>query len=429
MSNFPIVLLLGSFSLFLVIRMPITFALAASSILTAISLELPLMAILLQMVKGIHSFSLMAIPFFILAGEIMSQGGISVRLIKFANVIVGRMRGGLAQVNVLSSMFFGGISGSAIADVSSIGAMLIPMMQKSGYDTDFSVGITVTSACQGVIIPPSHNMIIYAVAAGGVSVGRLFLGGFIPGIMLGLGLMITSYILSVIRKYPKGEKVSLREALVTIKDAFLGLFTAVIIVGGVISGVFTATESAAIACLYAFVITFFVYREIPLKQMDKILLQSLKTLAMVLGLLTACNAFGWLMAYLRVPMLVTHGLLAISDNRIVILLLINLMLLLLGTIMDMAPLIVITTPILLPIVTTLGMSPIHFGVMMVLNLAIGLCTPPVGAALFVGCSIGKIKIEKVSISMLPFYFVMVTVLMLITFIPQLVLFVPTYVLG
>lgn len=256
MSNFPIVLLLGSFSLFLVIRMPITFALAASSILTAISLELPLMAILLQMVKGIHSFSLMAIPFFILAGEIMSQGGISVRLIKFANVIVGRMRGGLAQVNVLSSMFFGGISGSAIADVSSIGAMLIPMMQKSGYDTDFSVGITVTSACQGVIIPPSHNMIIYAVAAGGVSVGRLFLGGFIPGIMLGLGLMITSYILSVIRKYPKGEKVSLREALVTIKDAFLGLFTAVIIVGGVISGVFTATESAAIACLYAFVITF-----------------------------------------------------------------------------------------------------------------------------------------------------------------------------
>ncbi|HKL58379.1 MAG TPA: TRAP transporter large permease [Sphaerochaeta sp.] len=313
--------------------------------------------------------------------------------------------------------------------LSCIGAMLIPMMQKSGYDTDFSVGITVTSACQGVIIPPSHNMIIYAVAAGGVSVGRLFLGGFIPGIMLGLGLMITSYILSVIRKYPKGEKVSLREALVTIKDAFLGLFTAVIIVGGVISGVFTATESAAIACLYAFVITFFVYREIPLKQMDKILLQSLKTLAMVLGLLTACNAFGWLMAYLRVPMLVTHGLLAISDNRIVILLLINLMLLLLGTIMDMAPLIVITTPILLPIVTTLGMSPIHFGVMMVLNLAIGLCTPPVGAALFVGCSIGKIKIEKVSISMLPFYFVMVTVLMLITFIPQLVLFVPTYVLG
>jgi tripartite ATP-independent transporter DctM subunit len=339
------------------------------------------------------------------------------------------MRGGLAQVNVLSSMFFGGISGSAIADTSSIGAMLIPMMKQSGYDTDFSVGITVTSACQGVIIPPSHNMIIYAVAAGGVSVGRLFLGGMIPGIMLGLGLMIASYIIAVIRKYPKGDKVSLHEALAIIRDAILGLFTAVIIVGGVISGVFTATESAAFACLYAFVITFFVYREIPLKQMDKILLQSLKTLAMVLGLLAACNAFGWLMAYLRVPLLVTQGLLSISSNRIVILLLINLLLLLLGCIMDMAPLIMITTPILLPVVTSLGMSPIHFGVMMVLNLAIGLCTPPVGAALFVGCSIGNIKIEEVSKSMLPFYSVMVVVLLLITFIPNLVLFVPNLVMG
>jgi tripartite ATP-independent transporter DctM subunit len=303
------------------------------------------------------------------------------------------------------------------------------MMKQSGYDTDFSVGITVTSACQGVIIPPSHNMIIYAVAAGGVSVGRLFLGGVIPGIMLGLGLMVASYIIAVIRKYPKGEKVSLHDALKIVRDAILGLFTAVIIVGGVISGVFTATESAAFACLYAFVITFFVYREIPLKQMDKILLQSLKTLAMVLGLLAACNAFGWLMAYLRVPLLVTQGLLSISSNRIVILLLINLLLLVLGCIMDMAPLIMITTPILLPVVTSLGMSPIHFGVMMVLNLAIGLCTPPVGAALFVGCSIGNIKIEEVSKSMLPFYSVMVVVLMLITFIPNLVLFVPDLVMG
>ena len=218
MTNFPILLLMGSFILFLVIRMPITFALAASSIVTSIFLHIPLMAMMLQMVKGIHSFSLMAIPFFILAGEIMSQGGISTRLIKFSNVIVGRMRGGLAQVNVLSSMFFGGISGSAIADTSSIGAMLIPMMKESGYDTDFSVGITVTSACQGVIIPPSHNMIIYAVAAGGVSVGRLFLGGMIPGIMLGVGLMIASYIIAVKRKYPKGEKVSFHEALSIIRE-------------------------------------------------------------------------------------------------------------------------------------------------------------------------------------------------------------------
>lgn len=428
MNTLAIVLLMGSFVLFLVIRMPITFALASSSILTALFLRIPLMAIMLQMVKGIHSFSLMAIPFFILAGEIMSQGGISNRLIKFSNVIVGRMRGGLAQVNVLSSMFFGGISGSAIADTSSIGAMLIPMMKQSGYDTDYSVGITVTSACQGVIIPPSHNMIIYAVAAGGLSVGRLFLGGVIPGIMLGLGLMVASYVIAVARNYPKGEKVSLHEALIIVRDAILGLFTAVIIVGGVISGVFTATESAAFACLYAFVITFFVYREIPLRKLDAILMQSLKTLAMVLGLLAASNAFGWLMAYLRVPLLVTHGLLAVSENKVVILLLINLLLLVLGCIMDMAPLIMITTPILLPVVTGLGMSPIHFGVMMVLNLAIGLCTPPVGAALFVGCSVGNIKIEDVSKSMLPFYLVMVVVLLLVTFIPQLVLYVPDLVM-
>jgi tripartite ATP-independent transporter DctM subunit len=271
-------------------------------------------------------------------------------------------------------------------------------------------------------------MIIYAVAAGGVSVGKLFLGGLIPGIMLGLGLMIAAYIIAVIRKYPKGDKISLKDALKIIRDAILGLFTAVIIVGGVISGVFTATESSAFACLYAFIITFFVYKEIPIRQMNKILMKSLKTLAMVLGLLATSNAFGWLMAYLRVPMMITHTLLSISQNRIVILLLINLLLIALGCIMDMAPLIMITTPILLPVALSLGMDPIHFGVMMVLNLAIGLCTPPVGAALFVGCSIGNIRIEDVSKSMLPFYAIMVIILLLITFIPQLVLFVPNLIM-
>lgn len=428
-TTIAIIILMGVFVLLVVLKTPITFALAASSIITTIYLGKPLMLILLQMTKGIHSFSLMAIPFFIIAGEIMGQGGISTRLIKFSNVIVGRMRGGLAQVNVLSSMFFGGISGSAIADTSSIGAIMIPMMEESGYDKDFAVGITVTSACQGVIVPPSHNMIIFAVSAGGISVGRLFLGGFLPGILLGVGLMIAAYIISVKKNYPKGNKVSRREALVIGRDAFLGLFTAVIVVGGVISGVFTATESAAFACLYAFIISFFVYKELDLKKMNAVLIKSLKTLAMVLGLLTASNAFGWLMAYLRVPMMVTDALLTISDNRIVILLLINLLLLVLGTIMDMAPLIMITTPILMPVVTSLGMDPIHFGVMMILNLAIGLCTPPVGAALFVGCSIGKIRIEEVSKSMMPFYLIMVSVLMLVTFIPQIVLFIPNLILN
>ena len=382
------------------------------------------------MVQGVNVFSLLAIPFFILAGEIMSQGGISRRLIEFSNILVGRVRGGLAQVNVLASMFFGGISGSAVADVSSIGTMMIPMMKKKGYDSDFSVGITVTSACQGVIIPPSHNMIIYAMAAGGVSVGRLFLGGFIPGIILGIALMIISYIIATLRKYPKEQRYTLKESLKITKDALLGLFTAVIIMGGVVSGVFTATESAAIACFYAFIVTFFVYREIPLKRFITILYASLKTLAMVMSLIAAASAFGWLLAFLQIPAAATKALLTVSSNRVILLLLINILLIAFGTIMDMAPLILITTPILYPVVVgALGMSPIQFGVMLILNLGIGLTTPPVGSALFVGCAIGKISIEKATKGMLPLYLMMVIVLMLVTFVPGLVMFIPNLIMG
>ena len=424
MNTIAICILLGSFIFLLAIKTPISFALLTSSVLTSLYLQLPLMSTMVQLVKGIHSFSLMAIPFFILAGEIMGQGGISKRIIAFTNVLVGRVRGGLAQVNILASTFFGGISGSAIADVSSIGAMMIPMMKDSGYDADYSVDVTITSACQGLIIPPSHNMIIFAVSAGGLSVGKLFLGGMVPGVTLGIALMIVSYVIAVKRNYPKGKKISLREALKVTADAILGLMTAIIIIGGVIGGVFTATESAAIACLYAFIITFFVYREIPLRTIGKILDNSLKTLSMVLALLACCNVFGWLLAYLQVPALVTSALLGISSNRIVLLLLINLLLLALGCVMDMAPLIMITTPILLPVTQSIGMDPIQFGIMMILNLAIGLCTPPVGAVLFVGCSIGKISIEKVTRSLLPFYFAMIAVLLMVTFIPQISLFVP-----
>ena len=423
-------ILLGSFAIMLILRIPITFALAASSIFTAMYLKIPLMVIIQQMVQGVNSFSLMAIPFFIIAGEIMGEGGISQRLIEFANVIVGRFRGGLALVNVLASTFFGGISGSAVADVSSIGAILIPMMKKQGYDTDYSVAVTVTSACQGIIIPPSHNMIIYSLAAGGVSVGRLFLGGFIPGITLGIALMIVSYIMAVKRNYPTERSYSFKEALFITKDALFGIFTAVIILGGVISGIFTATESAAIACVYAFIITFFVYREIPLSRMNKILYSSLRTLAMVMSLIASAKAFGWLLAYLRIPALVTASLLNITTNPILLLLLINGLLLLLGCIMDMAPLILITTPILYPIVVNnLGMDPVQFGIMMMLNLGIGLCTPPVGSALFVGCAIGKISIEKATVAMLPFYLAMIVVLLLVTFIPIITLFIPNLLMG
>jgi tripartite ATP-independent transporter DctM subunit len=384
------------------------------------------MSIFLLMVKGVNSFSLLAIPFFIIAGEMIGQGGIARRLVDFANVIVGRMRGGLAMVNVLDSTFFGGISGSAVADVSSLGTIMIPMMVEKGYDKDFSVALTVTSACQGLLIPPSHNMIIYSVAAGGVSVGALFLGGLVPGLTLGLAFAVLSYIVAIKRNYPKEKKVTFREALKITWNSLLGLATAVIIIGGVLSGVFTATESAAVACIYAFIITFFVYKEIPLKAFSGILFNALKTLAMVMSLIASASAFGWLLAYLKVPALATTALLSVTQNKYILLLLINFLLLGLGCIMDMAPLILIVTPILLPVMTSMGVDPVHFGVMLILNLAIGLCTPPVGSALFVGCAVGKISIEKATKGLLPFYVAMVIVLILITFIPELVLFLPRF---
>ena len=424
-QNTAVLLLIGVFGILLVLRVSITFTLAFASIVTAIYLNIPLLAIIQRMVQGVNSFSLLAIPFFILAGEIMGQGGISRRLIQFSNILIGRLQGGLAQVNVLASMFFGGISGSAVADVSSIGTIMIPMMKQKGYDADYSTAVTVTSACQGIIIPPSHNMIIYSLAAGGVSIGRLFLGGFVPGVLLGISLMFISWIIAVKRSYPKEEKVTIKEALTITKDAVLGLLTAIIIIGGVISGIFTATESAAIAVVYAFIITFFVYKEIPLKAFYRILYSSLKTLAMVMSLIAAASAFGYLMAYLKIPARATSALLSITSNKVALLLLINLLLLLLGMIMDMAPLILITTPILFPVVVgVLGMNPVHFGIMLMLNLGIGLCTPPVGSALFVGCAVGQISMEEATKAMLPFYLMMIIVLLLVTFTPEIVMLVP-----
>ena len=349
-TTIAIAIMLGSFVLLLMARMPISFTLGISSVLTALYLNIPLATLFQRMVNGVQSFSLLAIPFFILAGEIMGQGGISRRLITLANACVGWMRGGLAQVNILASMFFGGISGSAVADTSSIGSILIPMMTDSGYDKDFSVAVTVTSSCQGVMIPPSHNMILFAMAAGGgVSIGQLFMGGLRPGILLGVALMIIAAIIARKRNYPKGRVMSLKEIWKATKDALLGLMTCIIIVGGVILGWFTATESAAVAVVYAFIVTFFVYREIPLRQFGDILRKSLRTIAMVMALISTASMFGWLLAYLKVPTMVTNLLLGVSDNKVVILLLINVMCLILGCIMDMGPLILILTPILLPV--------------------------------------------------------------------------------
>ncbi|NDL68859.1 TRAP transporter large permease, partial [Anaerotalea alkaliphila] len=400
--NLAILILFGTFILLLVLRVPVAITLGVSSIAAALYLGIPLLLISQRMVKGIGSFSLLAIPFFIISGEIMAAGGISRKLIEFSNIFVGRIPGGLAQVNVLTSMFFGGISGSAVADVSSNGTILMPAMKQAGYDDDFSVAVTVASSCQGVIIPPSHNMIIYSMAAGGVSVGSLFLAGVVPGVFLGLALMVLSYFMAVKRKYPREGKPALKDALRIIRDSVLGLFTIVIIMGGVLSGVFTATESAAIASVYAFLVTFFVYREIPLSRMKGILFNTMKTLAMVMSVIATASAFGYIMSYLKIPSMVAQALLSVSDNKFVLLLLINVMLLVLGAVMDMAPIIIIVTPILMPIITALGIDPVHFGIVFILNLAVGLCTPPVGSALFVGCSIGKISIEKATKALLPF---------------------------
>jgi tripartite ATP-independent transporter DctM subunit len=417
-------ILLGSFILFIIFKMPVVFALAVSSCVTMIYMHIPLMAFIQQMGKSIDNFSLMAIPFFILAGEIMTAGGISNRLLECANVIVGRFRGGLAYINVLGSMFFGGISGSAVADVSSLGSVEIPMQIKAGYDAPFSVAITVASACQGVLIPPSHNIIIYSVAAGGVSVGALFLAGLVPGVLLGCLLLILVGWLAKIHNYPKGEKIPFKQGVKIILNALLALFTAVIILVGVTAGIFTATESAAIACIYAFIISMFVYREMKLSMIPKLLMNTIKTLAMVFSLIAAAGGFGYLLAMLRVPTLVTQGLMAISSNKVIIFLLINLMLLFLGCIMDMAPLIIIVTPILVPVVQSFGMNPIQFGIVLIFNLALGLCTPPVGSALFVGCSMGKISMEKATKAMLPMYVMMIIGLLLVTFVPSISMFLP-----
>lgn len=421
-------ILFGSFILLLVLKVPISISLTISSILTALFLKIPLLIVAQRMVKGVESFSLLAIPFFIIAGEMMGTGGMSKRLIDLSNVFVGRIQGGLAQINVLTSMIFGGISGSAVADVSSEGTIIIPVMKQKGYDDDFSVAVTVATSCEGVIIPPSHNMIIYAVAAGGVSVGKLFMAGVVPGILLGLATMVLCWYIAKKRNYPKEEKITFIQGIRTIWKSLLGIGTIVIIMGGVLSGYFTATESAAIAALYAFIVTFFVYREIPLRAIKGILFNTLSTLAMVMSLIAAASAFGYLMAYLRVPAMATELLLSISNNKYILLLLINILLLVLGALMDMAPIIIIVTPILMPVISSIGVDPVHFGVILMLNLAVGLCTPPVGSALFVGCSVGKIPIEKVTRALLPFYAIMVLVLLLITYIPDMVMFLPSFVM-
>jgi TRAP-type C4-dicarboxylate transport system permease large subunit len=460
--------LLGGFFLLMFLKVPVTFALLLSTLGSALINGTKLTVMVRMMIDGVNNFTLLAIPFFILMGEIMSAGKVSDKIIDLANLMVGRFKGGLAYVNCVDSMFFGGISGSAVADVSSLGSVVIPLMAKQGYSREFAVGLTVVTSCQGVLIPPSHNMVIYALAAGGgISIGRMFMGGAIPGVFLGLCLLLFCFFMRHKFNFPGGIRIGVGDGVRWMKfsknpaknwayrktqdswlvistplftweqgkciqiilNAVLPMMTIVIIMGGVGAGIFTATESAAIACLYTFILTYFIFRSAKLRDIGHLLKNTLKTLAIVLTLIATAKAFSYMMTDLRIPAMITRALVSISDNKYVLLFIINLLLLVLGMFMDMAPLIMIMTPILLPIVTSpiVGMDPIHFGIMLIFNLAVGLCTPPVGSALFVGCAVGKTSLEKTSKKMLGMYAVMFMSLMIITYVPQFSLWLPSII--
>ncbi len=380
----------------------------------------------LRMASGLDSFSLLAIPFFILAGNIMNSGGIALRLIEFAKVLVGRFPGGLAVVNIMANMLFGAISGSAVAAASAIGTIMTPEMRKAGYDPKFSAAVNITSATTGLTIPPSNVLIVYSLASGGVSISALFLAGYLPGILTGVAIMAIAAIHSIKHKYPRGEKIPFKAAVKKFWDAIPSLMLLVVVIGGILAGWFTATEASAIAVLYSFVLAF-IYRELTLDALPGVLLRSVKTTAIVLLLVSACTGLAWIMSYENIPQTVTELLLGVSSNPIVILLLINLILLVVGTFMDMTPAVLIFTPIFLPIVVELGMDPIHFGIMMVVNLCVGICTPPVGSCLFIGCSVAGLKIQDVMKPLIPQFIAMIIVLLMVTFIPAISMFIPNLI--
>ena len=419
-----IAVLLISFLIMILLRFPVAYAVALSSVLCHLYQGLPLATVCQQMVKGINSFSLMAVPFFITMGCLMGKGGISEKLIALADACVGWMTGGMAMVNIVASYFFGGISGSAAADTASLGSILIPMMVEQGYDDDFSTAVTITSSCEGLLVPPSHNMVIYAMSAGGISVGSLFLAGYIPGALLAVSLMIGSYIISRKRHYPKGEAFSIKRFWRQIKVSFWALAAVIIVVVGVVGGWFTATESAAIAVIYSLIVSVYIYKGLNWKGVWKTLEQCVDTLSIVLILISTSSIFGYCLTTLHVPDLAANAIVGLTNNPILIALLLNVILLFLGCIMDMAPIILIATPILLPIAESIGINSIQFGIMIVLNCGIGLLTPPVGAVLFIGSAVGKVKMEKVVKATLPFYACMVAVLLMITFLPGISMFLP-----
>jgi tripartite ATP-independent transporter DctM subunit len=422
--------LLGSFALLVIIGVPVAYSLGISAIVGAMWMDIPIDAIMIQIAAGVNKFSLLAIPFFVLAGAIMAEGGMSRRLVAFASVLVGFIRGGLSLVNILASTFFGAISGSSVADTASIGSVLIPEMEKKGYPRDFATAVTVSGSVQAILIPPSHNMVIYSLAAGGsVSISALFLAGVLPGLLLGFSLICLCLYIARKRNFPAGEKVPMKQALKMCAEALWGLMTIFIILGGILSGVFTATESAAVAVLWAFFVTMFIYRDYKWRDLPKLVHRVVKTVSIVMILIGFAAAFGYMLTLMQIPLKITEMLTSISSSKYGLLLTINLLMLALGTLMDMAPLILILTPILLPVMTSVGVDPVHFGMIMMLNLSIGLLTPPVGALLFVGSAVGKITIEKLVRALLPFFGALLFVLALVTYVPAISLWLPGLVLG
>jgi tripartite ATP-independent transporter DctM subunit len=424
-----IFILLGGFAALCLMGMPVAYALGLAAIFAALWIDLPLEAVMLKVSDGTDDFALLAIPFFILAGGIMAEGGLAERLVNLAKVFVGFIRGGLALVNILASTFFGCISGSSVADTASIGSVMIPQMIKEGYPRLFAVNVTIAGSLQPLLIPPSHNAVIYSLAAGGtISVAHLFIAGVIPGLLLGLSLMVLCLIIARRQNFPKGELIPPRQAAKIALDAFWALLTVFIIIGGILSGVFTPTESAAVACIYSFIVTMFIYRDYKWSELPILIGRVVRTVGMVMIMIGFSIAFGYMMAIMQIPAKVTQFFLTIANDKYTFLLLINILLLVLGTFMDLAPMLLICTPIFLPVIAQFGIDPVHFGMIMILNLGIGLLTPPVGPTLVVGCAIGKVTMEAVSKSILVFYIPMLIVLMLVTYVPALSLWLPSVLL-
>ena len=425
--SFPILVLVISFVILVLLNVPVAFCMGISTVLALLAMgDLPaFVATAHKIATGIDSFTLLAIPFFILSGLLMGHGGIARRLIDFANVLVGRFRGGLAFVNVLTCMLFGAISGSATAAVSAIGGFMIPLMNKMGYNREFNTSVTVTAATTGLLIPPSNSMIVYSLATGGiVSIAALFMAGYVPGILTGISLMIVSGIISVMKNYGKGETFALKESLLRLLRAIPPMMLVIIVVGGILMGWFTATEASAIGVLYTLILAVFVYREVKIKDLPGILLQCGVTTSVVFLLVGTSMAMSWVLAAENVPQDISAGLMSLTNNKIIILLIFNALMLVVGCFMDMTPAILIFTPIFLPVIQKIGMHPLHFGIILIMNLNIGLCTPPVGTALFLGCSIAETTVTKVIRHILPFFVAMIITLLICTYVPAITMWLP-----